>query len=463
MKLKTTLLLLGAATLACTSPSPVGPNVLLIVIDTLRADHLGCYGDKRDISPTIDSLAADGILFEDSWSYSDYTRFSHAALFASQWVRSEELNSHQGQVLAEVFKNSGYRTYGVSANPGVREQSGFDRGFDRYNSDPIPAQLAAATQDPNRRNELRTAQATNQAVFEMLERHHSQEQGPWFMFINYLDPHDPYTKRLPWSDVFRTSGSEISGTLRPEGMTLFEWNARVAPTLTMGDRERLADLYAAEVRFTDEHLGRLLDHLSDLGWRENTVIAITSDHGELLGEHGVFTHAQGGYEAELAVPLIFWSPKFRYRGTRPAVTAEGVDVAPTLLSLSGIEVPDTFKGISLLSPFGRPIQHKKTFTRHYHSAKAADQRRELGFPVEHTSNSHIFRFFDGRKLYLFEDQPAQLIDVAGYPNRIVLDDAEGFAELQDWAHSLVGSGDESTPTTLDPSTEEALRSLGYIQ
>lgn len=444
------------------------PNVLLIVVDTLRADHLGCYGDHRPISPAIDTLAADGVLYEQSYSYSDFTPYSHAALFTSRYVKSGDLTDHPTQVLAEVFADNGYRTYGISANPNLRLESGFTRGFASFNSAPISEELAAdpaVSSDWNRRIEARSAPQTNNAVLGVLEAHRENAiDVPWFLFVNYLDPHDPYTERRPWSEEFRESASTIDGYLRRGGgLTLWEWNARVAPTLGEDDRVRLAELYAAEIRYTDDHLGRLFEYLGAAGWRENTIIALTSDHGELLGEHDLFTHAQACYEAELAVPLVFWSPWFERRGTRVADLAEGVDVAPTLLALSQIAIPREFAGRSLLTTRGEPIPTQRSFTRHYHAATVADLRRELGFPAEHTLDSDVFRFRD-RKLYVFKEHDPMLFDISRPSHVTEAEDRRELVELTAWARDLLAGEDTmAAPERLDPAVEDALRSLGYLQ
>lgn len=450
------------------SKPPRKPNVLLVVIDTLRADRLGCYGYKRATSPAIDALAERGTLFERSYSYSDGTIHSHLALFSSQYVQRFS-GARPGKMLAEVFAVNGYRTYGLSANPLLLPFRNFAWGFHYYTHCPVSpelAGLAVSGTDFNQQTEMRSAAETTKAVLAAL-RGHRREHGdkPWFLFVNYLDPHDPYTERKPWSDVFRRSASTISGRLREGGArTLWSWIAKVLPTLSKADIDRLGELYDAEIRYTDEQIARVLGFLEDVGWRDNTIVVITSDHGEVLGEYeNMFTHMLACYETELAVPLIIQVPWFDWHGVRSGDLVESVDVAPTLLRLCGIDPPREFVGRALVGPTGRLIATGRTFTRHFHWAISKDERRELGFPEESLSDCLVVRT-EGRKLYIPRGGgKPKLFDISSPPERKEIHDRRAIEQMI----GLIGAAPEpkegATTQPADPALLRALRSLGYTK
>lgn len=443
-------------------------NVLFIVVDTLRADALGCYGNTRPASPTLDKLAADGVRFDRSYSYADGTLHSHIALFSSRYAETIEARKVRSPFLAEVFHRNGWSTYGASANPALLPDRGFKRGFDVYTNAPVRPALLEQAQDAadfNAQIECRSAAETTDAVIDMLRTHKDEHPDqPWFMFINYLDPHDPYTARQPWSDAFHTSTSNINGRLRDgAGDTLWQWIAQKSKSLSPADVQRLRELYDAEVRYADNQIARLLAFIKDAGWEENTVVVITGDHGELFGEHGLFTHLLGCYEAELRVPLIVRSPAFKQRGVLVNDLVEGVDVPPTILTLAGLDVPEKYVGRVLLTADGKSLPTRRDFTRHYHWALGAEQRKAFGLPEEGRRDCVVLQR-GGLKVYLFDDGSAMVFDERDYPNRKRVEDAAVAKRFAAWARDKVGERDAKTDDAApDEAFQKALKSLGYVE
>lgn len=448
-------------------PDATGANVLFIVVDTLRADQLGCYGSAHPTSPTIDALAADGAMYTHAYSYSDGTLHSHAALFSSRYVEAENLNGITAPTLAEVFRAAGYRTYCAAANPLLAPSQGFQRGFDVFTNFPVRPELREQAFNPddfNAQTEVRSAEETTNTALQMLEFHRQRTPDtPWLMFINYLDPHDPYTERKPWSDEFHESPSHIDGYLRHgDSTTLWEWISRESPKLSTDDVRRLEELYDAEIRYTDSQIARLLDAIDKAGERERTIVVITSDHGEMFGERHMFTHMLGCYEDELHVPLVVWSPFFTQRGQRLDDLVEGIDVTPTLISMCGLDVPDSHLGRILLSPGGKRISPPREFTRHYHWALSPKLRKSLGFPEEQLHDAVVLR--KGQwKVYLFKEHEPLIVDTSNYPAVVPLKDDDTRRRLVAWAGSVIGQRDTRGDDTTDPQIEKALRSLGYVK
>lgn len=452
-----------------TSPDPTQPNtshhfnVLLVVIDTLRADHLGCYGYARDTSPNIDALATRSVVFDQALANSDGTILTHISLLSSRYPGPREVGPGPTITLAEAFAGAGYQTYGISANPALLPVSGWARGFDYYTDRPVDDDtLDRIKDDPNysKQIEVRSAQQTSDFVLASLRRHaDNNSDRPWFLFVNYLDPHDPYTERKPWSDQFRQSPSAISGTLRPTaGRTIWNWVAQTLPTLTDHDVQRLGELYDAEIRYTDLHLQRVFDYLTQTGQTQNTIVLITSDHGELLGEHRMFTHMIAALEPEIRVPLILHLPGPNTPQLRSDDLVESVDVAPTLLALAGIPIPDAFQGKTLLGPDGQLRHTRRSHTLHIHHAVNRKQRRELNFPPVSANDSVMLRFNAG-KLYLLPDNSYLFFDLDDRP---VL---EPDSRLDRILSTLTRSEFPRPPdiTEMPQQTKDALHSLGYLK
>ena len=442
---------------------PEHPNVLLMVIDTLRADRLGCYGYHRATSPNIDRLAGRSVVFDQAFANSDGTILSHISLLTSRYTAPRESGPGPTPTLAEVFSQAGYGTYGVAANPALVPVLGWGRGFDRYTDRPLDDETLDRLKDDKNYSlqiEARSAAQTTDFVLDAMRRHQEKAADkPWFLFVNYLDPHDPYTERKPWSDEFHESPSDISGTLRPqEGITIWSWVAETLPTLGEDDVRRLGELYDAEVRYADGQIQRVFDYLRQTDQSDNTIVLITSDHGEALGEHDMFTHMLAALDVELRVPLILSVPWLSGQQIRCGELVESVDVGPTVLALCGIGVPVAFQGRALLDPAGRLLPTGRSYTRHTHHAVNGKERRELNYPPEAALDSIVLRFADS-KVYFLADGRQMLFDISDYPNRKIVSD---FAETVTLLNRALGRAGPA-PETLPEEAREALRSLGYMK
>jgi len=338
----TALLIMGAGCGGGTdtlTPEDDIRGVILIISDTLRADHLGCYGYTRETSPAIDRLAADGVRFERAYSSASWTTPSVASLFTSNYPsvhRAGHPDSGFGYsrhlpaaatTLAELLSAEGFRCFGVLNNPSISAEFGFDQGFEAY--------LAK-----ERMRKGRPTVATHEKVIQRL---HELEQERFFIVWHLLDPHWPY---CPPEEHRVFSEPGYSGRFQ-HSFESADATPLVNGRLGLDEAEirQVIALYDGEIRYMDQQVGRLLGALDELGLRDEVALVFTSDHGESFLEHGHFGHELPMYEENLRVPLIVSDPRLEPR-TVPQIV-ESIDVAPTILDLLGLGAPDSFQGRSL--------------------------------------------------------------------------------------------------------------------
>jgi len=321
---------------ACSEPAR-RPNVLLLVIDTLRKDHLHLYGHPEPLSPAIDALAARGTVFENHFTHASQTVPATLSLLLSQlpaehgflpgtpnaltqnrWVYPPEL-----LFLQEVFRDAGYETAALTANPFLMRSNGFDQGFESF------ATFSESGEDLNR------------AAIGWLRAR--QRERPFFLYLHYMDVHQPYRAAARHHQRFVTEiGVKLLGN-RPLAM--------FAPL----DLRYSHALYRACVAYQDDLVGELLHELDAAGLRDDTLIVLTADHGEEFGEHGGVGHGTSLYGELVRVPLVVVLPGRVEAGRRVTHLSQHLDVAPTMLSLAGLSRPSSFRGGSIFEPAERVL------------------------------------------------------------------------------------------------------------
>ncbi|MFO8057320.1 MAG: sulfatase [bacterium] len=311
------------------------PNIIIISIDTLRADHLEPYGHDMPVSPAISALAHESILFERCYSHASWTPPSVASLFTSLYpVQHGSLGkdriplSSGNRTMAETFAEAGYFTAAFSSSPFVHPDFGFGQGF----------RVFGFEEDEN------AAALTAMAVDWL----HERPAGPFFLYVMYFDPHFPYVPPENYLGMFRKG---------PEGKPL--WRAGHVPNIKSlyglsaeVGRETynfLHSSYQGEIAFTDDRVGALISRFRQEGLLRNSIVVLTSDHGEEFLEHGGFGHGNTLYEEQLHVPLLVRLPGGSGGGRRIASITRQVDLLPTLLEFAGIEHPAPVEGKSFLS------------------------------------------------------------------------------------------------------------------
>jgi arylsulfatase A-like enzyme len=307
------------------------PNVLLVTLDTTRADRLGCYGYARATSPHLDALAAESILFVRALATSSWTLPSHASLFTGKFptshgarldpdgplvladaiaapaeIRARGLAPGEA-TLAQRLAEAGWATAAVVGGPWLLRPFGLAKGFAVYDD-------AGITDQGGRR-----ADAVTDAALRWLD---APREGPFFLFLNYFDPHFPYDPPEPFASAFMMRG------IRPDP----SW------------RPHFEALYDAEILFMDAHVGRLLEGLRARGLWDATLIAVTSDHGELLGEHGEWGHRRSLHEELLRIPLLVKPAGPPRPGRRDESPVQILDLHALILEAAGLPLPEDAQG-----------------------------------------------------------------------------------------------------------------------
>jgi len=319
-----------------TSATKKDLNVILIVIDALRPDHLGFYGYERQTSPHIDALAQEGTVFKNCYSQATWSKPSVASMFTSLYGTMHGTVTYDGALpdevttLAEVLRSNGYITYGYVTNPHLKRLYNFDQGFDFFDEFPVRNTLYRAVlselllfkkmRERFRFPDRDSITVANRRILRWLKPYKNET---FFMFIHYMDVHDPYQPPRPYDTMY----PYIKGDKHSEEMSLYDGG----------------------IRFTDEHIGRLFAKLKSLGLYDKTLIIITADHGEAFGEHNNRKHGTTIYQEELKVPLIMRGPRFNSQGRVVEKQVRSIDIMPTVLDVLEIPCDIHLEGNSLLS------------------------------------------------------------------------------------------------------------------
>ena len=327
----------------------VPPNVVLISIDTLRSDRLSLYGHSRITSPHLDAWADGAVVFERTVAPSPWTLPSHISLFTGVNAHRHGLNFNTPApselvTLAEMMRAAGYATLAVTGGGFVHPQYGFAQGFDCYRS--FSAKMGAE-------EELAVG---IEGALDLVDRYRDR---PFLLFFHTYEVHSPFRPRMPYFKQFTgrsegplvgaRQGSETAenGFLDNQHRMTVLREGKPARLLSSDEVDLAFDLYDAGIAYTDAALGRLLARLGELGLDRRTIVVVTSDHGEMFGEHGLFNH-MCLYDENLLVPLVISDPTGRGAGTRISEQVRSIDILPTLLELTGVERPPGIDGVSLV-------------------------------------------------------------------------------------------------------------------
>jgi len=329
----------------CGRDQPVAPNVLLITIDTLRADRLSSYGYPYETSPSIDALAAQGVLFERAIAASSKTVPSHASIMTSKYVREHSIGHGNGDsslaaepTLAEHFRSAGYATGGFVGNILLMREMGLDRGFDHFDDE-------LRTAERNRPMVVeRLAEPTTRRAMDWLAQ---QTERPFFLWVHYQDPHGPYTPPDAYESRFSIAPSPGGDEILDVGGNSAEG---VIPAYQQLDGLRSVTeyegRYAGEIAYADQWIGTLVGAVEDHSSGRGAIIVLTSDHGESFGEEGrYFEHTHATTPDVAHVPLILRASGLP--GQKRAELVSHVDILPTVLELAGLELPEGHGGVAL--------------------------------------------------------------------------------------------------------------------
>lgn len=443
----------GAGNQSGASRRPAPINLVLVSIDTLRADRLSAYGYERATSPVLERLASEGVLFEEFYYNGGGTLPSHMTLFTSMYPATHGIEPGRPDVLpdeattlTEVLRDAGYRT-AAFVDPGwLNPKYGFGQGFELYD---------------DRGHRLR---ATLPRALEWLDENRGH---PYFLFLHTYDVHSTgLGESLPYScpagaewrfvatrpEGYDGCGDGYCGTKRLKFLNerSVETGSSVAELMVSAELDTVSSLYDGCIRYVDGQIGELLDHLRDAGELEKTMIVVLSDHGEEFAEHGRLMHEQGGYEELARIPWILRLPASRFAGTRVRGLSAMADVMPTILELLGLPVPTQSQGSSWANAIAegatsRRWVHMYAVLRFRDFKYFSDQRLLFDLARDPSERSNVY------------DSSSQLTSQLELRVRsLIEEDLHQRARLsQSWT--------SGHPVTLDEEEIRRLRALGYLR
>jgi len=450
------------------------PNIVLIVMDTARADRLSCYGHGRPTSPNIDALAAEGALFESAYSAGGWTLPSHASLFTSRYPSAHGLNLVGDRLaagtptLAGQLKGLGYRTAGITNNSFIGKLSGLCAGFESFTEPgpPLawmrPALLRKIGRRIRRRLSAPRWDLGARATARLATRELAADDGrPFFLFLNFMDAHQTYSAPAAYKFMFVNGERGRAERVNQDVARL------MARDVVMSDEDfrLLADLYDGQLRYLDHHLGQLFDQLRRRGLLDDTIVILTSDHGENLGEHGLMGHIFSLYQPVVRVPLLIRYPEAFANGSRVSAPVSLVDVMPTLLDLLGAPAPEGLQGRSFLP--GTEVREFNVaeyvapqldvLRRRFPKFDCSAYDRQLRAAIEGDWKL-IWSSRGDHELYDLRQDPAESRNlIASRP-----DVARRLEEkLAAWV-AANGGGSAERASDIDRDTLERLSGLGYI-
>lgn len=424
------------------------PNVLLITLDTTRIDHLSCYGATLVRTPNLDQLASESVLYTQAIADSSWTLPAHASLFTGKAVtchgsrfdpdgdlaladviagpdgwdqyRARGLSKDEA-TLAQILKEAGYICGAVVGGPWLKRIFGLHKGFDHYDDDDIG--------EIQGRPAPRITERALKWVAKVRDK-------PFFLFLNYFDPHNPYILPDDFVKKFLAGHKDTSDFVT-------EWQT-----------DAIADdnaLYAAEVRYMDQYIGVLVRNLKTLGLYDNTLIVVTADHGELLGEHNLHGHGVFLFQEEIHIPFFVKYPRREIAPSRTGTRIQLTDVLPLILDRVGVSPPSDVQGSFPKDP-GAPI---------------VSEIYPLPLFCEHGVSQSIY---DGPYKYVWNSKEhTMLFDLRKHPHEsrnLLSVHAERATAMEDrlktYLAGLPKPGAPAAPKAIDEETREALKGLGYM-
>jgi arylsulfatase A-like enzyme len=444
-------------------------NVLLITVDALRADHLQCYGYARATSPRIDRLAAEGVRFSHAFAQSNCTELSLGSLYTSLYPSMHGVQRRAGtasrlsqpiETLAEQMRDAGLQTYGLMTNPYLKREWGLTQGYDQIDEfrsgyrGLLPVRILHELHmielpELIAHLDVPRAKTVVDDAIRVLESTHGH---PFFLHLHFMDVHHPYIPPEPYQEMFKTPGASALSAARLwyRSWSVFQMLPSDQPLLPESDLLRIKDLYDGAIRYTDDEIGRLLDELARLGLAENTLVVFTADHGDEFLEHGdIFHKTPALYDELIHVPLIVRGPGLATNRNVDSIVRH-IDLLPTLLDLFGLPPLAAAQGRSL-----RPLltgeagwTELPAFSQSYEYVSVRTPEHKLMYDLRRDTS------------YCFDlaTDPGEQTNVYGTdPQCAVLDPV-----LLEFLKRVTLPPEAQSPIEIDARTQNALRSLGYV-
>ncbi len=474
------------------TPSPANkpkpPNVVLIVLDTVRTDHLSVYGYARRTTPFLTELAKEATLYPEHRGAADLTLPGHASIFTGLYPDKHGAYSHvaDGQLygrplaarfdtMAELLKSAGYLTAGIVANHGFLGHGfGIQQGFTHYTAR-VPVSMMPWSSGYYLRSRMRGVldRFVNTSDFDLLYRRGheinadvnatldnlAKAQQPFFLFANYMDAHDPYAPPAPFDSMFPGKARRFRfDAFRDAANDVLSLKRDYAPW----EKVHVLSQYDGGIAYLDQCIEGVVAHLRKLGVYDDTMIVVTADHGEAIGEHHLVLHGLGYvYEDQVRVPLVIKYPNQKHGDVFPGL-ASMVDVLPTVLDVAGVAVPPVVQGQSLKN--GVVAQSRAVLSE-------AAPEREWYELHERFHQMHKALFFGSYKLIRSSGGTTELYDLssdAAELHDLAKERPQLVAELSRRLEQAVGQpqaagSGKSADSEIDADAVKRLRALGYVK
>jgi arylsulfatase len=435
------------------------PNVIVYLVDTLRADHLSTYGYARPTSPSLDAMSTESVVFDHAMAQSGWTRSSVASILTGLGPRAhavldrDDTLSVEAVTLQQLLKQHGYQTHAVITNGNLSSRFGFDNGFDSF---VYFGRQGAGNTVHHLSNKV------NEAFFEWLDQR--QPDRPFFAYLHAMDPHGPYTPPEPFRSRFVRDAqlAPVLGGVK----SLFSRHQRL-PDLSMTDVVAgTVDLYDAEIAHNDAQFGLMLDRLRASGIYDSTVILFVSDHGEEFLDHGGSGHGRTLYSEMIFVPLVIKFPGSWAAGTRVNSPVQHIDILPTILDVVGLPPASVSPGDNLvpLIVTAEEGAEDSRFTQRRLLAHLDLDGRRIDSLL--TGDHHLMKWYRGVpevgaaiQMYRWRTDAAELTDLSG---RAPVSTGYLRLVLQAMASSQSPLLD-SEDAVIDGELARTLRALGYLQ
>ena len=434
------------------------PSIILITVDTLRADHLGCYGYSMNTSPNIDQFAADGLLFENCLSHAPVTSSSFASILSGFLPHETKVFENLPlpaavEILPDILQRQGYKTAAVVSNFNLRTKTGWAYGFTIYDDKMEDRELVRQWPE-------RIAEHTTDRAIELLEQ---LKNDQLFMWIHYNDPHGPYTPPEPFAKLFQNLDQKprhlrLNSSLAGRKASL-SGRGGIPSYQELGanrDYYYYVSQYDGEIRYQDEHFKRLLEALKQFDLYDNALIIFSSDHGEGMGEHDYyFAHGECLYSSQTHVPLIV---KYgRELAGRREDFVQHIDIVPTILKIVGLKTDSRFRGRDLRRQQGT---NREIFAEM--ASPTVEDGIKLSIVVDGLKLIYtpLYKQYELFNLTMDPHEEHNLIDDHRYRKRA--EDLEiRLKRIRN--EDFLGLGIVNEPLRLTDDEIEKLKSLGYVR
>ena len=444
-------------------------NIILISLDTVRPDHLGCYGYERNTSPAIDRLAADGVLFKNTYSTTSWTLPGHVSLLTSLnclnhqvYFPLQKINP-EAPTLADILRTQQFYCAAFTGGGYLSETYGFSKGFDSYQEIKLHGNKAIRFDEAERLAQLAS---------RWLEDNKNKN---FFLFLHTYQPHDPYANLSPIGKEFLEEDSEWKQVTM--GTLLDERGGRFYAQYSEIEKQNIIDVYDGEIKYTDvSFVQPIVDKLKELGLYEKSLIILTSDHGEEFFDHEAWLHDHSVYDEGIRIPLVVKFPDAEYKGIQVENIARITDIMPTILDRASIKINrQRFDGVSLVPLIKGKEKKQRTFVSDIALREFKMSPSVISINKDHfkfilnkkISSPYIQRLarnFDGSQIELYdlENDPRETKNLAAniaYRD-MCFELLNNIKQMYEKADKMKKEGDE---VTLDQSLRERLKALGYIK